>query len=126
MPRPKKCRKVCRMPRVNAFGPVEDPCLREDEILLMIEEFETVRLIDHQGLTQEECSQYMNIARTTVQQIYTDARQKIATALVEGRSLRIGGGSYKICDGNGEGCGCGGCGRHGDGPKSPEKGEDTI
>lgn len=114
------------MPRVNAFGPVEDPCLREDEILLMIEEFETVRLIDHQGLTQEECSQYMNIARTTVQQIYTDARQKIATALVEGRSLRIGGGSYKICDGNGEGCGCGGCGRHGDGPKSPEKGEDTI
>jgi len=111
---------------VNAFGPVEDPCLLEDEILLMIEEFETVRLIDHQGLTQEECSQYMNIARTTVQQIYTDARQKIAAALVEGRSLRIGGGDYKICDGNGAGCGCGGCGRHGDGPKSPEKGEDTI
>ncbi len=126
MPRPKKCRKVCRLPRVNVFVPAEEPCLWADEISLMIEEFETVRLIDHQGLTQEECSQYMNIARTTVQQIYTDARQKIAVALVEGRPLRIGGGNYKICDGSGDGCGCGGCGRHRTSPEGPEKGEDTL
>jgi len=111
MSRPKKCRKVCNLPSVSVFAPFDDPCGAEDVITLMIEEFEAVRLIDHQGLTQEECSQYMNIARTTVQQIYTDARQKIAAALVEGRMLRIDGGHYSICDGNEDRCACGACGR---------------
>jgi len=109
MSRPKKCRKVCNLPRVNAFAPLDGPQVPTDEITLMIEEFETIRLIDHQGLTQEECSQYMNIARTTVQQIYTDARQKIAAALVEGCLLRIDGGHYSLCDGNEARCACGAC-----------------
>lgn len=111
MSRPKKCRKVCDLPGINVFAPAGLCAPSGDEIVLMIDEFEAMRLIDHRGLTQEECSRYMNIARTTVQQIYTDARQKVATALVEGRVLRIDGGSYSLCDGNAERCGCGACGR---------------
>ena len=56
----------------------------------------------------------MNVARTTVQRIYNDARKKLAQALIEGKPLRIEGGDYKICDGQIDAvhCGRGRCGRH--------------
>ena len=73
---------------------------------------EAIRLIDRQGFSQEECSAYMQVARTTVQMIYNSARKKLAAALVDGLPLRIEGGSYQLCDGKEEACGCGGCRRH--------------
>ena len=54
----------------------------------------------------------MAIARTTVQAIYNEARQKIAKSLVHGYVLIIEGGDYKLCDGLEHSCECGGCGRH--------------
>lgn len=57
-------------------------------------------------------SAYMQVARTTVQMIYNSARKKLAAALVDGLPLRIEGGSYQLCDGKEEACGCGGCRRH--------------
>ena len=68
-------------------------------IVLAIDEYEAIRLIDYEGLSQEECSDNMNVARTTAQQIYATARKKIATALVEGLPIRIEGGDYRICNG---------------------------
>jgi hypothetical protein len=46
----------------------------------------------------------MNVARTTVQGIYSEARKKLAESLVNGKVLRIEGGDYKLCDGDGELC----------------------
>ena len=112
MARPKKCRRVCFLPRISAFIPVGNNVSLNQEVAMTVEEFESLRLIDHQGFTQEECAKYMNIARTTVQQIYVDARKKIAISLVEGRILRIGGGDYSLCEGNPEVCGCVKCRRH--------------
>lgn len=112
MPRPKKCRKVCCLPRVSEFLPAENAGGEGETVIVTVDEYEAVRLIDHEGFSQEECSGYMKIARTTVQQIYDSARGKIARALVEGLPLRIEGGSYRLCDGKEEFCGCGGCRRH--------------
>lgn len=111
MPRPKKCRKVCQMPEIREFQPVGKN-LCQSAVVLTVDEYETIRLIDKQGFSQEECGRYMQVARTTVQLIYDSARKKIAETLVNGLSLKIEGGDFKLCDGKEEHCGCGGCKKH--------------
>ena len=100
MPRPRKQRHVCCMPRNNEFVPVREGGQPADAVVITVDEYEAIRLIDHEGLSQEECSNSMNVARTTVQLIYASARQKIACAIVEGLRLRIEGGDYCLCSGH--------------------------
>jgi predicted DNA-binding protein (UPF0251 family) len=80
-------------------------------IKMTVDEYEAIRLIDLEGFTQEECARQMNVARTTVQGIYAQARKKLADSLVNGRVLVIEGGEYQLCDGFGKICGEAGCGR---------------
>jgi len=79
MPRPKKCRKVCHLPHEKEFIPANG-CNGRPFIVMTVDEYETIRLIDKQGFSQEECAGYMQVARTTAQQIYNSARGKIALA----------------------------------------------
>lgn len=109
MPRPRKCRKVCCLPKFNEFQPAGRA---GETVVLTVDEYESIRLIDNEGFSQEECAGYMQVARTTVQQIYNSARGKIAKALVEGVGIRIEGGEYTLCDGTEKECGCGGCRSH--------------
>ncbi len=99
------------MPQIREFHPLGRAC-GDPAVILTVDEYEAIRLIDRQGFSQEECSAYMQVARTTVQLIYNSARKKIAEALVEGRVLRIEGGDYQLCSGEEEYCGCGGCKKH--------------
>ncbi len=113
MARPVKWRKVCCLPESNKFGPLDSPADAKDFVNMTVDEYETIRLIDLGGFTQEECAGQMNIARSTVQGIYIEARRKLAESLVNGRVLFIEGGEYRLCDGTGNGCGRGkGCNRH--------------
>ena len=107
MPRNAKCRRVCQMPSHCRFSP-EQPGQKE-AVVLTVEEYETVRLMDYLGFNQESAATQMGVARTTVQRIYAQARRKLSIFLVEGRSLTIGGGSYTLCPQR-EGQSCGGCG----------------
>lgn len=59
---------------------------------MTVDEYEAVRLLDVEGLTQEACADRMNVARTTVTAIYDSARKKIADAIVHGKRLLIAGG----------------------------------
>lgn len=111
MPRPRKCRKVCQLPRHQCFYPLTGS-ENENPVILSVDEYETIRLIDKEGFSQEECGSYMRIARATVQQIYTNARKKLAVALVDGHPIRIEGGDYQLCNGEEEQCDCGGCHKH--------------
>ncbi len=112
MPRPRKCRKVCCLPERNRFGPLNGPNNPEHFVAMSVDEYETIRLVDLEAFTQEECAEQMRIARTTVQRIYNDARKKLAEVLVNGKVLRIEGGDYHLCDGHENTCNCGGCRRH--------------
>ena len=98
MARPKKYRKICHFPKTLAFKPIGEVFHREP-VKLTIDEYETIRLIDKEGRSQEECSVSMKVARTTVQMIYTSARRKISEAIVDGRILEIEGGDYDLCNG---------------------------
>ena len=96
MPRPRKWRKVCCLPQRNLYGPLSGSDIGSEIITMTVEEYETIRLIDLEGLTQEECAEWMSVARTTVQKIYNDARIKLAESLVNGNILKIEGGDYKL------------------------------
>ena len=90
MPRPAKCRRVCHYPKTAAFSPAPVAELRPP-VVLTVDEYEAIRLIDAEGFSQEQCSQSMEIARTPVQKIYESARKTLAAMLVEGRPLILGG-----------------------------------
>lgn len=67
-------------------------------IILSVDEYETIRLIDHEKKTQMEAGELMEIGRSTIQATYDRAREKIAAALVEGRMIRIEGGDVRFDD----------------------------
>lgn len=97
MARPRKWRKVCCLPKSNEFGPLNKNKDRNNIVFMTVDEYEAIRLIDMEGLTQVECSEQMHIARTTVQGIYSQARKKIAECIVNGKNLKIEGGDYRLC-----------------------------
>lgn len=111
MPRPRKWKKVCCLPESNIYGPLNGP---DTEVIvnMTVEEYETIRLIDLERLTQEECAEKMQVARATVQKIYNDARRKIADSLVNGKILKIEGGDYKLYNETERIHGCGRCRRN--------------
>lgn len=94
MPRPPRCRMIGGFPDYWSFAP--DEAAQAEPVLLRLDEYETIRLIDHDGLTQEQCAAQMGVARTTVTTMYDNARKKLAAALVDGRRLQIAGGSYRL------------------------------
>ena len=95
MPRPRKCRRVAGPPGHNRFGPLGETS-HKHPIILSVDEYETIRLIDHEKHTQAEAGEMMEIGRSTVQATYDKAREKIAGALVEGRMIRIEGGDVRF------------------------------
>ena len=90
MPRPFRCRRIEQLPVYRSFSP--DDITAAESVQMTVDEFEALRLLDDEGLTQEACASRMNIARTTVTAIYESARKKVADALVNGKRLLITGG----------------------------------
>jgi predicted DNA-binding protein (UPF0251 family) len=100
MPRPKKWKKVFCLPDSTLYGPVDELNQSGDIIIMLVEEYETIRLIDLENMTQQECAQNMDVARATVQRLYNNARRKIASSVVNGNILKIDGGDYILHDEN--------------------------
>ena len=55
MPRPVKCRKVCHFPNILEFLPA-DNTEKKTPIVLTVDEYETIRLLDKKGYSQEQCA----------------------------------------------------------------------
>ena len=96
MPRKPRCRWIDGYPDHWEFSPEE--VSDKEPVVLSLDEFETIRLLDREGLTQEQCAERMGIARTTVTATYESARRKVADALVDGKRLLIRGGNYRLND----------------------------
>ena len=97
MPRPPRCRRICSAPRVERFCPCD--VAESAPILLTLDEYEVIRLVDLEEKTHEQCATQMDISRSTVQEIYENARRKLAACLVYGKPLHITGGNVRICRG---------------------------
>lgn len=107
MARPEIKKRICKKPECDSFVP-KGYCSHE-YVVLTVDEYETIRLIDLEDYSREQCANQMGIARTTAQAIYNSARKKIASAFVYGFEIRIEGGSYQECDGK---AGCNYCSKN--------------
>jgi len=75
------------VPPVSSFVP--HPPRDAEPILLEIAELEAFRLVDLEGLFQDEAGRRMGVSRGTVWRLVQRARKKVAQALSEGRPIQI-------------------------------------
>ena len=93
--RPRKYRIVRIDPRISQFSPRGKPG-RPDEVNLSIDEYEAIRLFDHTGISQKEAAKSMNISQQTFSRVLKRAHKTVSDAIVNGKIIRIQGGSYVI------------------------------
>ncbi len=77
-------------PRVRRLIP--DPQIDSRPIHLDLAEVEALRLIDLEGLYQEQAGMAMGLSRGTIWRLLMTARRKVVQSLIEGRPLVIGHG----------------------------------
>lgn len=99
MARPKNIRSVHTAPKINYFKPRGVPLSELGEVILAVDELESLRLADLEGLDQKSAADEMNVSRATFGRIVNQARKSVAKALIEGKSLKIEGGNYSIATG---------------------------
>ncbi|MBD3208847.1 DUF134 domain-containing protein [Candidatus Woesearchaeota archaeon] len=89
MPRPRRRRHIRGNPNSDHFKPAGVPLQRLETITLTMEEFEALRLIDHQRLSQETAGEHMGISQATLSRTLATARKKLADAITTGKAIRI-------------------------------------
>ncbi|MBN1820468.1 MAG: DUF134 domain-containing protein [Prolixibacteraceae bacterium] len=94
MPRRKRGRKMLVPPVIKGMSVFGVRGRRAQEVYLLFEEYEAIRLLDYRGMNQEEAAVHMEVSRPTLTRIYEDARRKVAKAFVEGRDILIRGGDF--------------------------------
>lgn len=125
MARPRRCRRICTEPAYDHFGP--EGISAGEQVILTLDEYEALRLIDLEKLTHAQCGQQMDVSRTTVTELYESARYKVADSIVHGKPLVISGGSYRLCPGGAAQCSRGSCRkRPSPGERPEEKGENVM
>lgn len=96
MPRPTKRRTVEFLPPHDCFKPAGVPMADLEEVRLSIDELEAIRLKDLEGLDHEDCAERMQVSRPTFHRILRSAHAKVASALTEGKAVKIEGGTYRL------------------------------
>ena len=87
-----------RPPHAKGFRPFGTGSFEGQTIMLYYEEFESIRLCDYEGYSQEIAATKMDVSRPTFTRIYEAARRKVARALTESCTISIGGGNVEFSD----------------------------
>ncbi|EOR93375.1 putative DNA-binding protein [Arcticibacter svalbardensis MN12-7] len=96
MARLKKSRVIQRAPSFLGFKPFGVQKLSGEDVILHLEEYESVKLCDYENLTHEQAAKIMNVSRPTFSRVYQSARNKIAKAFVEASSILLEGGNSVV------------------------------
>ena len=92
MARPRKPRQCSCPHRLNfeaVFKPAGTPLGQLECITLFHDELEALHLCDGQDKTQAEAGDCMGVSRGTVQRLLSEARRKVAEALVKQAALAV-------------------------------------
>ncbi len=96
VPRPRQHRYIHSSFSFNYFKPCST-CLQDTgEVVLKMEEMESIRLKDYLGMNQQDAADHMKVSQPTFHRILIEARKKIGCALVCGKAIRIHGGTYEM------------------------------
>ena len=98
MPQRRRCRRgnrgrfpkpvtIPNPSKVERFIP--EPRTTSESIIIEPAEVEALRLVDLEGLSQEEAGLEMGVSRGTVWRFLQSARKKVTQALTEGRQLTV-------------------------------------
>lgn len=98
MSRPCRRRRIRCSPNTHYFKPRGIPLGTLQEVNLALDELEAVRLLDWEGLYQEDAAKKMDISRQTFGNIIKSAHKKIADALLNAKALKIQGKTVKKRD----------------------------
>ncbi len=96
MSRPFKNRKICNPPMMNGFKPFGMPFCETGSINLQYDEYESLKLVNYQNLSQEIAAEKMEVSRPTFTRVYNNALKKVTKALVECLSIEIEGGNVEF------------------------------
>ena len=96
MARPKIDRVICTLPKHKTFAPADGGthCV----ITLSADEYEMIRLHDLEHLHQTDAAKQMRISRPTAANLLASAHEKIADALVNGKTIQIELGNCRVCE----------------------------
>jgi len=89
-------RRIGFVPGVTYFKPAGIPLRNLEEVVVTLDELEALRLADLEGLYQEQAAEQMKISRPTFSRVAEAARRKVADALINGKALRLEGGSVML------------------------------
>ncbi|MDD2636028.1 MAG: DUF134 domain-containing protein [Bacteroidales bacterium] len=108
-PRRKRMRKIFGPPAIKSLQPRRrgGGSISSEPVILLLEEYESIKLCDYDLMTHQEASEIMGVSRPTFTRIYASARRKVALSLVEIRTVLIEGGKVFY---DGEWCECNDCG----------------
>jgi predicted DNA-binding protein (UPF0251 family) len=93
MSRPLNQRQVRRGLKERAFKPRGVRMTELEQVEVTLDGLEAIRLVDQEGLYQEEAAKRMGVSRATFARVLRAARKAVADALVHGKALEIRGGA---------------------------------
>jgi uncharacterized protein len=108
MARPRRERRIFFQPDVTYFKPAGVPMIHLNETTLSFDELEAIRLIDSEGLDQTKAAKKMKISQSTLSRLLKEGRKKLADAIIQGNSIKIQGGNFKMAMPKVRGLGMGG------------------
>ncbi|NHK32440.1 MAG: DUF134 domain-containing protein [Asgard group archaeon] len=73
----------------DVFQIIPEPKISDEDMKLTLGEYEALRLVDFEGLNQEEAGQKMHVSRGTIWRLLDSGRLKLMSVLIEGKILRI-------------------------------------
>ena len=85
----RKKRYARRLDSSRVFKPVGISRNDLETVYIMLDEFEALRLVDYEGLSQIEAGVEMQVSRATVQRLLLSGRKKFIDVLLKNKALEI-------------------------------------